>query len=1147
MAEENRKVLHSLGAKDAPSWPLRAFRKLITRIDPEIVTQDQGGIVMTRYGVVRAEKSKSGRSTFGEITGGSGNQFVIDRPGGGNTIDPSRALDNNRGFVYAAVNAIAREVMTIDWRLFEVDGKDEKERPQHEALDLLDTCNDSMISLEFKYLLSACLTLTGNAYVYLEGVKSDLGQPKAIHLMPPDKVKTVIDRRSWPFQVLGYTMKLETREYVFQPYEVIHLKLPNPSDFFSGYSPVFAAAEYIDNDNYAQEFNRKFFKNGARPAGFLETTMVAETQLEALKIGFANLHGGIDNMNGIAVLPNGVKWAGVGASPKDMDFKNLSEDSKERILMMFGTSKTILGTAESDTNRACYDDQTEVLTENGWKKYCEVKQDERIAEYDGVTNEVRFAIPLGKYVYPYKGKMLHFENCKMDIMVTPDHRMWYRPDHKGANYRIALAEELPKVCHFKAAAPQNGGHSPQIFSIPYYEKGSHPENKSRNFMMEDWLEFLGYVISEGGVSSGANRIITLYQKKHPHTKRIMACLKRLKKSGCLNFGFYPDKEDGGTRFNVYGAPIMFWMHDNIGSYANEKHLPSWVFELDMRQRRILFDALMLGDGSIDPREKRQSGYYSTTSHQLADDVQRLAFSLGIQSHADIHYEANGNRNTCYRVMFDFGSTEQQLDWKHRDMRHEVDYDGNVWCFKTTTGLFVTRRNGKIALQGNTAETADYVFSKRVVKPHMLLICAFLNEKLLPRYGDNIYLSFIDPVPEDRAARTTEMTTAVGGQPILTVDEARDEFMGLGPTEGGDKLMSPTAMAPADEPKPDPQAGAGGGEPKPAPVNDENDEGEEEEGKMLRRKVQKTMNGGRVAFRPTRTSLQKRAKQRTEMRESLAAKIKADLTEALKRTTKKFVSTKEQDEAVAKEFTEYTAQAEKEIAATVGKINAEQKKEVLENLPRAIEKGVDPTKIFDLDNWISITTNAMTPIMETLFAHEAAVALAEIGTPDLNPFNDTAKAALHASIAKMSESYQTTVRDGLEGVINDGLSSGQSLDEMSKAIGDRYTDLDGYAADRIAKTESFRTSNSALKTAWKESGVVKTVRWYVSGKDNSCDFCLELNGKVMSIDDNFLNSGDPLTVGDEGSEKTMTANYGDVSAPPLHPNCSCLIRPNDVSL
>ena len=64
------------------------------------------------------------------------------------------------------------------------------------------------------------------------------------------------------------------------------------------------------------------------------------------------MHEGIDNMSRIAVLPKGVKWASAGTNPKDMDFKNLSQDTRDRILAAFGVSKTILGTAESDTNRA---------------------------------------------------------------------------------------------------------------------------------------------------------------------------------------------------------------------------------------------------------------------------------------------------------------------------------------------------------------------------------------------------------------------------------------------------------------------------------------------------------------------------------------------------------------------------------------------------------------------------------------------------------------------------------------------------------------------------------------------------------------------------------------------------------------------------
>jgi HK97 family phage portal protein len=769
----------TLNAKQKPSWSIRsAFKRLnpfASRIEPELYSQEQGGVKMTRYGVVKGVGGK-----FSEIE--TSNQFVIERPGA-NHIDPERAMANNKGYVYAAVNAIGREVQNTDFRLFQETGKDREEQTEHEALDLLDSVNSDMIGSELKYLTSAHLNLVGNCYWLLTDkagnpVKDELTKPDAIYMLDPTRTNVVVDRTQFPHKITGYKLRLETRTIIFSPACIIHFRLPDPANPYEGKGIVQSGAEYIDNDNYAMEFNRKFFMNGARPAGFLESEAVAETQIESLKISFMDMHGGIENMNRIAVLPKGVKWVGAGATPKDMDFKNLSLVMRDRILMLFGISKTILGTAESDTNRA------------------------------------------------------------------------------------------------------------------------------------------------------------------------------------------------------------------------------------------------------------------------------------------------------------------------------------------------------------TAETADYVFSKRVVKPHMQLICGYLNEKLIPRYGDDLYITFIDPVAEDRAARTTEMQLSVGSQPVLTINEARENFMGLGPVEGGDKLMAPTTMQPVGEP-------AEGGDVDPeadGPAqNDSN-------------KTMKAANGMRVAFRPIRTKLRTRAKQRQELGGNLAKKIADALKEKL--ATKAFESTKEKDEAVWKEFSEYTHAAEKEITETIQKLNAEQKKEVLANLPN-VTKGIDPSKLFNLDNWISITTSALTPTMETLFEHQALAAAAEIGKPDLNPFNETTRAAVKQSVQMMSESYNQTTLEALETHINEGIQAGESLADITKRVEQIYEWSDTSRAASVAKTETFRTANSALKEAWKQSGVVKTVRWYTA--TDPCPFCQTMEGKTIPIDDVFFKNGDSITAGDGENAKTMSLDYGDVGFPPLHVNCMCFIRPQDIAI
>ncbi|HEY2471057.1 MAG TPA: phage portal protein [Terracidiphilus sp.] len=178
----------SINSKGKPGWFPRMVRGIMSRIDPETYSQSQG-IGMTRYGLV---KSVGGR--FAEIDGG--NQFVIERPGGGHHIDPEKALANNRGYVYAAVNAKAREVQNIDFRLFEAKGDDHNEKEEHPILDLLDGVNPDMIGAELKYLVSSHLDLVGNCYWLLtdkngKPVKTDLEKPDAIYLLDPSKTHPV--------------------------------------------------------------------------------------------------------------------------------------------------------------------------------------------------------------------------------------------------------------------------------------------------------------------------------------------------------------------------------------------------------------------------------------------------------------------------------------------------------------------------------------------------------------------------------------------------------------------------------------------------------------------------------------------------------------------------------------------------------------------------------------------------------------------------------------------------------------------------------------------------------------------------------------------------------------------------------------------
>ena len=58
---------------------------------------------------------------------------------------------------------------------------------------------------------------------------------------------------------------------------------------------------------------------------------------------------------------------------------------------------------------------------------------------------------------------------------------------------------------------------------------------------------------------------------------------------------------------------------------------------------------------------------------------------------------------------------------------------------------------------------------------------------------------------------------------------------------------------------------------------------------------------------------------------------------------------------------------------------------------------------------------------------------------------------------------------------------------------------------------------------------------------------KIHGKTIPIDGVFFKNGDSLTAGQGDDAQTMSLDYGDVGAPPLHPNCFCFLRPEQISI
>src|SRR5437870_42099 len=141
---------------------LRSIADIIDRKDTLPVNRyegfkETGAVVLRdRRGTAKAEIPSA---TEKSVSLGD-DPMAIYKPTGAKSVDAAKAMASFTGWTYAAVHAIAREVSSIQLRLYKIDGKDHAELDDHPLLTLLDGVNDQMTGIELKYVTAAHLELT---------------------------------------------------------------------------------------------------------------------------------------------------------------------------------------------------------------------------------------------------------------------------------------------------------------------------------------------------------------------------------------------------------------------------------------------------------------------------------------------------------------------------------------------------------------------------------------------------------------------------------------------------------------------------------------------------------------------------------------------------------------------------------------------------------------------------------------------------------------------------------------------------------------------------------------------------------------------------------------------------------------------------
>ena len=345
----------------------------------------------------------------------------------------------------------------------------------------------------------------------------------------------------------------------------------------------------------------------------------------------------------------------------------------------------------------CFDDKTEVLTENGWKLFADVVDAEKVATVNLGNNELEYQDFTRRIEKEHCGEMVRIQGVRVSAHVTPDHRMVCL-DREG-QYRIREAGELCITDRMTNSFLWRG----EARTGPVLLDSA--KNGKREFQKEIdpnvWAEFLGWFLSEGYVGKpprcpGSGYRVVICQNKPLSRAYLGEFLQKLPYRWI----------ETPVGFQASSKQLWQSLIDFGGTF--EKYVPDWVLRSNAAILQSFLRGAVMGDGWTD----KPTGHmrYGSASKKLADGVQEVMLKLGLSpsmraqaSHAIAIRGKAGVAQEFYRV---FQCAQRPISMRdsagspHFEPSH---YEGKVYCLSVPNTTLVVRRDGMPLIAGNCLE------------------------------------------------------------------------------------------------------------------------------------------------------------------------------------------------------------------------------------------------------------------------------------------------------------------------------------------------------------------------------------------------------------------------------------------------------------
>ncbi len=266
------------------------------------------------------------------------------------------------GTVFSIVSLLQSAPAGADWHLYKKQPVDARRRYAstdqgsdqrtevitHAALSLWSKPNDFHTAFEFREGSNQHLELTGETFWVLNNEGTNF--PTSMWYVRPDRMEPVPDPDDF---LLGWIYNGPNGEQIpLQNDEVIIERLPDPLDSFRGMGPVASITANIEQQQYATQYQRNLFYNGADPGGVITIDKrLSDPEWDEFVERWRESHQGVARAGRVGILENGATWTGNSHSNKDLEYGGLRLANRDELREAWRIHKAMLGTTD-DVNRA---------------------------------------------------------------------------------------------------------------------------------------------------------------------------------------------------------------------------------------------------------------------------------------------------------------------------------------------------------------------------------------------------------------------------------------------------------------------------------------------------------------------------------------------------------------------------------------------------------------------------------------------------------------------------------------------------------------------------------------------------------------------------------------------------------------------------